>query len=86
MSRIRVLVDRQRLELHDDDGRLIERYSVSTAARGAGENNGSFQTPRGHHIVRAKIGAGAPPYSRLRQTTPHRGDLHAGVGREVPAA
>jgi L,D-transpeptidase YbiS len=35
-------------------------YSVSTAKRGAGEKNGSFCTPRGRHIIRAKIGAGQP--------------------------
>jgi L,D-transpeptidase YbiS len=35
-------------------------YLVSTASRGPGEKNGSLCTPRGKHIVRAKIGAGAP--------------------------
>jgi lipoprotein-anchoring transpeptidase ErfK/SrfK len=35
-------------------------YLVSTATRGAGEKNGSLCTPRGRHIVRAKIGAGQP--------------------------
>ena len=35
-------------------------YSVSTAKRGVGEKNGSLCTPRGSHIVRAKIGAGQP--------------------------
>jgi L,D-transpeptidase YbiS len=35
-------------------------YSVSTAKNGPGEKNGSFCTPRGRHIVRAKIGAGLP--------------------------
>jgi L,D-transpeptidase YbiS len=35
-------------------------YPVSTAANGCGEKNGSFCTPRGRHIVRAKIGAGQP--------------------------
>jgi predicted GNAT family N-acyltransferase len=39
---------------------ILRRYSVSTARNGAGEVSGSFQTPRGRHIVRAKIGAGAP--------------------------
>ena len=43
------------------DGRkVLKRYSVSTAKNGAGEKNGSFCTPRGRHIVRAKIGAGQP--------------------------
>ena len=35
-------------------------YSVSTAKNGPGEKNGSFCTPRGSHIVRAKIGTGQP--------------------------
>lgn len=35
-------------------------YSVSTSKRGPGELNGSLCTPRGRHIVRAKIGAGLP--------------------------
>jgi len=35
-------------------------YVVSTSSKGAGEKNGSFCTPRGSHIVRAKIGAAQP--------------------------
>jgi L,D-transpeptidase YbiS len=56
-------------------------WSVSTAKNGPGEKNGSFCTPRGKHIVRAKIGAGQPPgtvFVRRRPTgevwTP---ELHA---------
>lgn len=37
------------------------RYAVSTAARGAGERNGSLRTPRGRHVIRAMIGRGAAP-------------------------
>ena len=40
---------------------MLYRCAVSAAAKGAGEENGSFKTPRGRHIIRAKIGAGAPP-------------------------
>lgn len=43
-----------------DNGKIIKRYSVSTAKNGVGEKSGSFCTPRGRHIVRAKIGAGQP--------------------------
>jgi L,D-transpeptidase YbiS len=43
-----------------DGGRVLKRYSVSTAKKGGGELNGSLCTPRGRHIVRAKIGAGLP--------------------------
>ena len=35
-------------------------WPVSTSSRGPGEKNGSLCTPRGRHIVRAKIGAGQP--------------------------
>jgi lipoprotein-anchoring transpeptidase ErfK/SrfK len=35
-------------------------YLVSTSSRGPGEKNGSLCTPRGRHIVRAKVGAGQP--------------------------
>jgi predicted GNAT family N-acyltransferase len=50
----------QTLELFDDSGQLVRRYAVSTAKAGAGEDNGSFRTPRGRHVIRAKIGAGQP--------------------------
>ncbi len=50
----------QTLELFDDDGKLLRRYQVSTGENGVGEENGSFCTPRGRHVIRAKIGAGQP--------------------------
>ncbi len=56
---LRISLPQQSLELHDERGTLLGRYPVSTARKGAGECRGSFQTPRGRHIVRAKIGAGA---------------------------
>ena len=37
-----------------------KRYAISTAKNGLGEQNGSFCTPRGRHLVRAKIGTGQP--------------------------
>lgn len=57
---IRIDLPRQMLELDDDRGNLLRRYEVSTAKNGAGETSGSFRTPRGRHIVRAKVGAGQP--------------------------
>jgi lipoprotein-anchoring transpeptidase ErfK/SrfK len=56
--RIRVDLSAQRLELLEG-ARVRASYPVSTAARGAGEQEGSEQTPRGLHEIRAKIGAGA---------------------------
>ena len=58
--RIAVDLPAQTLTLYDDSGDVVRRYIVSTARNGAGERNGSFCTPRGRHVVRAKIGAGQP--------------------------
>ncbi|MDR1423075.1 MAG: L,D-transpeptidase [Azoarcus sp.] len=58
--RIRIDIPRQTLELFAADGACIRRYAVSSAANGAGEQEGSHRTPRGRHRIRAKIGAGAP--------------------------
>ncbi len=58
--RIWISITSQILELYGCNSSILRRYGISTAANGAGELNGSFRTPRGHHIVRAKVGAGAP--------------------------
>ena len=57
---VRIDIDRQRLELHVQ-GEVRRTYPVSTAANGPGEQEGSGCTPRGRHMIRAKIGAGAAP-------------------------
>jgi lipoprotein-anchoring transpeptidase ErfK/SrfK len=56
---IRVSLRAQRLDLFSD-GEVVESFAVSTSKYGAGERNGSEKTPRGRHVIRAKIGAGAP--------------------------
>ena len=58
MARIEVSLARQTLTLLDDRGGLARSYSVSTSKNGPGETKDSFCTPRGRHIIRAKIGAG----------------------------
>ena len=58
--KITIHIATQQLELFDESGKSLRRYAVSTAAKGVGEKNGSLCTPRGRHIVRAKIGAGEP--------------------------
>jgi hypothetical protein len=60
MPHIRILFDSQRLELRDDSDNLLKAYPVSTSEKGPGEQMGSYCTPRGQHVIRAKIGAGAP--------------------------
>ena len=68
--RIRISLPQQTLELHDEHGALLRRYSVSTARNGAGEQNGSFCTPRGRHIVRAKVGAGETANTVFKRRRP----------------
>ena len=57
--RITVSIGDQSLTLWEGS-RAAATWSVSTARRGAGEQSGSEQTPRGRHVVRARIGAGLP--------------------------
>jgi lipoprotein-anchoring transpeptidase ErfK/SrfK len=50
--------------------RAVKTWPVSTSKHGAGELHGSFKTPRGRHVVRAKIGAGAPANCVFRGRRP----------------
>jgi len=81
---VRIDLDRQRLELHVR-GRVSRTWPVSTAANGPGEQEGSECTPRGRHVIRAKIGSGAPAgtvFVGRRSTgeryTPELGAAHPG--------
>ena len=75
MPRIEVAISSQQLDFIDDGGALIKRYPVSTATRGAGELNGSYCTPRGRHVIRARIGAGQPPNTVFVERRP-TGELY----------
>lgn len=57
---VRISIAEQLLTLFDERGHALCCYPVSTASKGAGEAFGSYCTPRGKHIIRAKIGAGVP--------------------------
>jgi len=61
VPRIEISIPKQTLVLFDDEGRKLREYTVSTATNGPGERQGSYCTPRGRHVVRARIGAGAAP-------------------------
>jgi lipoprotein-anchoring transpeptidase ErfK/SrfK len=66
---VRVSLAAQTLAL-ERDGRLLKTYAVSTSKHGAGEIRGSFKTPRGRHVIRAKIGGGAPLNAVFRGRRP----------------
>ena len=58
MKRIAISISNQSLELLDQNSTKI--YKVSTSKIGPGEEKDSLRTPRGKHIIRAKIGDGQP--------------------------
>jgi len=59
--RIEISIKQQVLTLYDDDGAVVSKYPVSTAANGVGCQKDSGCTPEGVHIIRAKIGDGKVP-------------------------
>ena len=66
---LRVALAEQRLTLWRG-GDCSAEYPVSTSKHGAGELKGSFKTPRGRHVVRAKIGGDAPVNAVFRGRRP----------------
>ena len=58
MPGIAIHIASQTLIFIDKDKNIAQSYAIASAKNGAGEQNGSNCTPRGKHIVRAKIGAG----------------------------
>ena len=57
---ILISIAQQMLTLFDDASTVVKCYPVSTASKGVGEVRGSHCTPRGEHLIRAKIGADQP--------------------------
>ena len=58
--RIEIKVNLQHLNVIDNNDIKIKSYQISSAKNGVGQEKGSFCTPLGKHIIRAKIGAGQP--------------------------
>lgn len=56
---IHVSLARQRLTVDQTDG-VQRNFDISTAANGAGSEDGSHCTPLGHHRIQAMIGGGCP--------------------------
>ncbi len=40
-------------------GKVIMQVAISSSKNGVGQQKGSYQTPQGRHVIRAKIGTGA---------------------------
>ena len=60
MPQIEISLPAQTLVLRDERRGEPRVYPVSTSRNGPGEAWGSYCTPRGRHVIRARIGAGRP--------------------------
>jgi len=82
--KIEIDIANQQLELFDDAGKLLRNFAVSTSAKGVGEIAGSYCTPRGKHVIRAKIGAGLPENAVLVRRRP-TGEIYSSeLGAKFP--
>ena len=59
---LHVSIPDQRLSMIEN-GKIVKTYLVSTAKNGPGERRGSGCTPRGWHVIRARIGKDEPENS-----------------------
>ena len=82
--KINIHIATQQLDLLDHAGKVLRRYAVSTAANGVGEISGSYCTPRGKHVIRAKIGAGLPENTVLVRRRPSGEIYTAALGAQFP--
>lgn len=82
-ARIEIDLARQRLTLLRP-GLPSRAWTVSTARKGPGERQGSEQTPRGRHVVRARIGAGLPQGAVLVGRRPTGETWSPALAREQP--
>ena len=58
--KIVISIPSQELDLWDENHNIIRKYQISSAGNGVGQEYGSFCTPLGKHIIRAKIGTSQP--------------------------
>jgi lipoprotein-anchoring transpeptidase ErfK/SrfK len=78
-----ISIPEQRLAIVDS-GKEICSYPISTAKNGVGERLGSECTPRGWHVIRAKIGAKLPLNSVFVGRRPTGEIYDAGLGQQYP--
>lgn len=82
--RIEVRIDLQRLDIIDNNQEIVRSFQISSAKNGVGQNQGSFCTPLGKHVIRAKIGESQPintVFIRRRPT----GEIYSpSLGKKYP--
>ncbi len=63
---------------------IIAQFIISSALKGVGEIQGSEQTPRGQHIIRAKIGQNQPINSVFKARRPTGEIYNAELAAQFP--
>lgn len=82
--KINISIASQQLNLFDGQGAIIKQYLISSAKNGTGQENGSFCTPLGKHVIRAKIGVGQAINSVFIKRRP-TGEIYSPeLGRQFP--
>ena len=76
-------INQQTLTLRQNDT-CLRQYTISSALKGVGERSGSEQTPRGKHIIRAKIGANMPLNSVFKARRPTGEIYNAELAERYP--
>jgi lipoprotein-anchoring transpeptidase ErfK/SrfK len=82
--KIKVNLGKQTLQVFDEAGKLVRSYAVSTALNGPGEEANSNCTPRGKHVIRAKIGAGQPVNTVFKRRRPSGEIYNPALGLQYP--
>jgi lipoprotein-anchoring transpeptidase ErfK/SrfK len=83
MARIVINIPDQYLELRMPAAAAI-RFAVSTSRFGPGERSGSLCTPRGRHLIRARIGDGLPTGAVFRARRPTGEIWSQALARQYP--
>jgi lipoprotein-anchoring transpeptidase ErfK/SrfK len=82
--KIHITIPDQQLALIDDQGAILKQCLISSAKNGTGQQQGSFCTPLGKHIIRAKIGTGQPVNTVFVRRRP-TGEIYTPeLGRQFP--
>lgn len=79
--RLVVSIANQTAELFDQNDNCLRTYCISTAARGAGCEEGSYCTPTGRFCIAEKIGADMPR-GAIFKSREHTGEFWRGEKRE----
>ena len=82
--RIEIKIDSQYLDVINNDQVKVKSYQISSAKNGVGQDRGSFCTPLGKHVIRAKIGEGQPVNTVFIRRRP-TGEIYSpSLGKKYP--